>query len=68
MNENTDTSDRTFKSLGIGARFPPSDGDEAGYGGSKSMLRGKIPGSRVAYQEKSGLQPTNRKENIKHPQ
>jgi hypothetical protein len=41
----TYTSDRTFRSRGIGARTPPSEGEVAGYGGSGSKFRGKIPGS-----------------------
>jgi hypothetical protein len=33
----------------MGARTPPSEGDVAGYGGSGSRFRGRIPGSVDAY-------------------
>jgi hypothetical protein len=56
--EYTYTSDRTFRSRGIGA-WTPSEGDTAGYGGSGSKFRGKIPGSQVAYRVIHPAQLTN---------
>ena len=46
---------RTFKSRGMGALTPPSDGLVAGYGGSRSKLRGSIPGSVKACESISSI-------------
>ena len=46
----THVSVRILRSRGSGTLRPPSEGEVTGRGGSRSKSRGRIPGSRKAYE------------------